>query len=239
MLVLAFPNPFLVAFGCLVAGLALAVGHYLFMDNLNRTQAYVWGVASLLAGFFTYCLFIGPATPVEIFIAFCLIAALSGALVKVFYIMDARFGWETSPDTTRGLEKIARLEKEVAERDAKVYQLELIKAQLKAETERLNGTPLAVFEWQRQEVVAAASACLEIMSEVSNKVGIVYGHMASIQGVFVNKGALNLSARQLQSLAQARSTLVKADTRPYQAGATTRPAQAGATDNGPSSSSPK
>lgn len=208
MVTLSIPNFTGLGFATLVAGLALALGHYLFSCSLNRTQAYVWGVASLLAGYFIYCWLARPeATSLEIFVAICTITVSCGGLVKIFYLVDRRFNFKgASLDTTPDREKINQLEKTLAEKDTRIYQLELLRAQLKAENERLNGTPLAVLEWQRQEVVAALGAALDIMGEVSTKTGIAYGHMASIQGVFVNKGALNLSAKQRQSISLAGST---------------------------------
>lgn len=93
------------------------------------------------------------------------------------------------------------MQKLIAERDLKIIQLEVERDRLASENKMLNATPLATAEWQRQEAVAALGNALDIMSDVSIKTGIAYGHMASIQGVFVNKGALNMSARTRREIA--------------------------------------
>jgi hypothetical protein len=94
-----------------------------------------------------------------------------------------------------------QLKTKLAEKDSKINELEAEKLRLQQENERLNATPARVIEWQRQEVVATTGAVLDILGELSTKVGVVYGNVAAIQGVFVNKGALNMSARTQRELA--------------------------------------
>jgi hypothetical protein len=96
---------------------------------------------------------------------------------------------------------VYRLQKEIAERDSKITELEAERARLANENARLNSTPASIIEWKRQEVVATTAAVLDILGELSTKVGIVYGNVAAIQGVFVNRGALNMSARARREIA--------------------------------------
>jgi hypothetical protein len=98
--------------------------------------------------------------------------------------------------------KVFRLEKELAERDTKIIELESERQRLKAENETLTNTPAKVLEWQRQEVVATTGAVLDILGELSSKVGVVYGNVAAIQGVFSNKAALNMSTRDRREQGQ-------------------------------------
>jgi hypothetical protein len=97
--------------------------------------------------------------------------------------------------------KVTRLQQELAEKDTKIMRLETERARLANENEILNATPASIVEWKRQEVVATTAAVLDILGELSTKVGIVYGNVAAIQGVFVNRGALNMSARTRREIA--------------------------------------
>lgn len=82
-----------------------------------------------------------------------------------------------------------------------ISHLEAERTRLANENERLNATPASIIEWKRQEVVATTAAVLDILGELSTKVGIVYGNVAAIQGVFVNRNALNMSARTRREIA--------------------------------------
>lgn len=97
--------------------------------------------------------------------------------------------------------RVYRLEKELAEKDSRITQLQALTAHLTNENEVLAATPARIIEWQRQEVVATTGAVLDILGELSTKMGVVYGNVAAIQGVFVNKGALNMSAQTRREMA--------------------------------------
>jgi hypothetical protein len=106
---------------------------------------------------------------------------------------------------------VYRLQKEIAEKDSKIILLEAGLARLESDNERLNSTPAQIIEWKRQEVVATTAAVLDILGELSTKVGIVYGNVAAIQGVFVNRNALNMSARTRREIALGGSGVGEAD----------------------------
>lgn len=78
---------------------------------------------------------------------------------------------------------------------ARLAEAEAERNRLQEENYRLQSDPVNIAEWKRQEVVATTGAAIEIMEELTTKLGVVYANVAAIQGIFVNKTALNTSAR--------------------------------------------
>jgi hypothetical protein len=180
---------------CLGIGVSvgiLAFGHWWLQIVMTRIQAYTYGTAALIAGFSVWAISEGQAGAV---VVFSFLAGCGGLATIGFYWADRRFGWKKFPNTTPDRERVYELAKKNAE-------LELANAKLAAENAQLRGTPMAVAEFQRQEIVASLGSSLEIMAELSQKLGIAWGHMSTLQGVMMNKAALNMSLRQQREMAK-------------------------------------
>jgi hypothetical protein len=170
----------------------LAFGHWGLHVIMTRIQTFTYGTVALIAGFTVWASSTGQPGAV---VAFTILAGCGGAAATGFYWLDGRFGWKKFPNTTPDRERIYELEKKTAE-------LELANAKLAAENAQLRGTPMAVAEFQRQEIVASLGSSLEIMAELSQKLGIAWGHMSTLQGVMMNKAALNMSFKQQREVAK-------------------------------------
>jgi hypothetical protein len=187
------PNLMGLALGGTLTVILLVAGHYGLKENLSRIQSYAYGVASLMIGLLAWA---WGADHLAAFWALGILAAAGGATTALMYWLDKNYGLKKFPNTTPDRERVHILEKELAQRD-----LEL--AQVMAEAERLRGMPAAVAEYQRQEIVAAASATLEILAELTEKAGVIYGNILALKAVFMNRGALNMSLRSQRVVAAA------------------------------------